>query len=457
MTEVLFLSTLPARGATGIAIGTAEHRVISIHAPREGSDSRTPWRKPGLFLFLSTLPARGATRRQTSIFPKTAYFYPRSPRGERRRDCHADKVRAVNFYPRSPRGERPVADADDPTKPSISIHAPREGSDRRYLRLRLHSDISIHAPREGSDQKQNPIRQSQRISIHAPREGSDEASEKQEQTESKFLSTLPARGATVQQRHQHGERVEFLSTLPARGATRGNPTQAGGQCDFYPRSPRGERQPLSAISTASCKISIHAPREGSDADILENIRVHFDFYPRSPRGERPGTDNTPAPTPDISIHAPREGSDVAGHVRAGAHGHISIHAPREGSDLYPSAAATSLAQFLSTLPARGATWWSWPCKRQTSPDFYPRSPRGERQKIVYDVLLDANISIHAPREGSDLHAGGHIYAEGRISIHAPREGSDRTRCTRFLSLASFLSTLPARGATIGISQRRYYI
>ena len=38
-----------------------------------------------------------------------------------------------------------------------------------------------------------------------------------------------------------------------------------------------------------------------------------------------------------------------------------------------------------------------------------------------------DISIHAPREGSDLHAGGHIYAEGRISIHAPREGSDTGR------------------------------
>ena len=38
--DSLFLSTLPARGAT--AIGAAEHRVevISIHAPREGSDSK---------------------------------------------------------------------------------------------------------------------------------------------------------------------------------------------------------------------------------------------------------------------------------------------------------------------------------------------------------------------------------------------------------------------------------
>ena len=57
----IFLSTLPARGATGVAIGAAEHRVISIHAPREGSDTLTQEIDTYEDLFLSTLPARGAT------------------------------------------------------------------------------------------------------------------------------------------------------------------------------------------------------------------------------------------------------------------------------------------------------------------------------------------------------------------------------------------------------------
>ena len=35
----------------------------------------------------------------------------------------------------------------------------------------------------------------------------------------------------------------------------------------------------------------------------------------------------------------------------------------------------------------------------------------------------SNISIHAPREGSDGGAGGAAGEDG-ISIHAPREGSD---------------------------------
>ena len=57
------------------------------------------------------------------------------------------------------------------------------------------------------------------------------------------------------------------------------------------------------------EISIHAPREGSDARL--NGLILRD--------------------PTISIHAPREGSDPAAHPQQLAI-QISIHAPREGSD-----------------------------------------------------------------------------------------------------------------------------
>ena len=79
-----FLSTLPARGATGGVQHMGAHPAISIHAPREGSDPqsgrircpisnfypRSPrgerhfehFRKRDEAIFLSTLPARGATR-----------------------------------------------------------------------------------------------------------------------------------------------------------------------------------------------------------------------------------------------------------------------------------------------------------------------------------------------------------------------------------------------------------
>ena len=62
---------------------------------------------------------------------------------------------------------------------------------------------------------------------------------------------------------------------------------------------------------AKNRISIHAPREGSDAGINYNVGDEI-----------------------ISIHAPREGSDeFANYI--GTFVTISIHAPREGSDCCP--------------------------------------------------------------------------------------------------------------------------
>ena len=57
------------------------------------------------------------------------------------------------------------------------------------------------------------------ISIHAPREGSDKSARDVLQTETEFLSTLPARGATYDYKPKSLSELEFLSTLPARGAT----------------------------------------------------------------------------------------------------------------------------------------------------------------------------------------------------------------------------------------------
>ena len=56
--------------------------------------------------------------------------------------------------------------------------------------------------------------------------------------------------------------------------------------------------------------------------------------------------------------------------------------------------------------------------------FYPRSPRGERLVTSFLYGGDGEISIHAPREGSDR-LQQYLRDYNRISIHAPREGSDR--------------------------------
>ena len=148
--------------------------------------------------------------------------------------------------------------------------------------------ISIHAPREGSDAGplQGPAKR-RLISIHAPREGSDRGLQKSPAPPGPFLSTLPARGATRVFTTSFAAPDRFLSTLPARGATE------------YGRS-----------KAAQLQISIHAPREGSDQMVPRTTASSdCDFYPRSPRGERLDAYNNCNGRCDISIHAPREGSD----------------------------------------------------------------------------------------------------------------------------------------------------
>ena len=146
-------------------------------------------------------------------------------------------------------------------------------------------------------------------------------------------------------------------------------------------------------------ISIHAPREGSDARQRRSARRYRYFYPRSPRGERRYCGAEPEAACRISIHAPREGSDRIIRTTCGEDA-ISIHAPREGSD---------------------------PLRRErgvSGRHFYPRSPRGERRHVPSNHSKSFSISIHAPREGSDLPRRPLRLHPG-ISIHAPREGSDR--------------------------------
>ena len=101
------------------------------------------------------------------------------------------------------------------------------------------------------------------------------------------------------------------------------------------------------------RISIHAPRVGSDARPDRQPPRFSDFNPRSPRGERRGREalcdanlgfqsTLPAwgaTSPQasnkeelyISIHAPRVGSDSK-HSIVNRKIIISIHAPRVGSD-----------------------------------------------------------------------------------------------------------------------------
>ena len=215
--------------------------------------------------------------------------------------------------------------------------------------------------------------------------------------------------------------------------------------NFNPRSPHGERLRLRWLAISTWRISIHAPRTGSDhssrlpsasmlrfqstlpargatlADqVVTRTKVAFqstlpargatsifnalgemmEFQSTLPaRGATRSITADIDPDNNISIHAPRTGSDGASLLSRCPALDISIHAPRTGSDAVVGHAC-----------GLGA-------------DFNPRSPHGERPLGCSQIRLSEGISIHAPRTGSDLPSGWRN-SPYNISIHAPRTGSD---------------------------------
>ena len=147
-------------------------------------------------------------------------------------------------------------------------------------------------------------------------------------------------------------------------------------------------------------ISIHAPRMGSDCQITQHARAH-----------------------SISIHAPRMGSDQKAMDLGLFRIKISIHAPRMGSDWPDMSALPEFDEFQSTLPGWGATGPA-PPGGTSCPNFNPRSPDGERP---YPRPSNASASYFNPRspDGERLVGQQQLGRPVDISIHAPRMGSDR--------------------------------
>ena len=153
---------------------------------------------PRLFLmvFQSTLPVGGATWYRGCLLGCRSDFNPRSPWGERppidkRRypvetiSIHAPRggsdffpilgcCNGRDFNPRSPWGERPRVGSLSWIKMPISIHAPRGGSDAAAGRC--NPDVLYFNPRSPwGERPQLFIKRLRKfvISIHAPRGGSD--------------------------------------------------------------------------------------------------------------------------------------------------------------------------------------------------------------------------------------------------------------------------------------------
>ena len=192
----IFLSTPSARRATLDDLPPRYRaQAISIHALREEGDlqtRRTPARNGK---FLSTPSARRATR-AFSLLPEKEYdFYPRPPRGGRRR-LSGWIVQSPEFLS-TPSARRATYFSGRPAFQKRFLSTPSARRATAALRL-LHPrrPISIHALREEGDHPALRRHRILRISIHALREEGDAIPPQATGGILIFLSTPSARRAT---------------------------------------------------------------------------------------------------------------------------------------------------------------------------------------------------------------------------------------------------------------------
>ena len=192
---------------------------ISIHAPRMGSDP------PADMAYITQsisihAPRMGSDRhsQRTTIIDND--FNPRSPDGERPKQARTPQRNQVYFNPRSPDGERPSVFSLDCATSSISIHAPRMGSDQAHTAHPPHpTRISIHAPRMGSDRRPQYTKHCHSYFNPRSPDGERLATATLLFHHLEFQSTLPGWGATWQCRYGLAPHSIFQSTLPGWGAT----------------------------------------------------------------------------------------------------------------------------------------------------------------------------------------------------------------------------------------------
>ena len=236
-----------------------------------------------------------------------------------------------NFYPRPPRGGRRRQPVQWPRRFSISIHALREEGDLPLGRNETARKISIHALREEGDVREDsqrrkdrnfyprpprggrpsafpPGRPGCRISIHALREEGDGFLAKM-QTSRPYFYPRPPRGGRPYAGTPYHLFGRFLSTPSARRATSG--------MIYSPRSSKFLSTPSARRATAAT---------------ISEITPTTDFYPRPPRGGRRDQLFTLDGVFNISIHALREEGDFAGDSTLKCSCIISIHALREEGD-----------------------------------------------------------------------------------------------------------------------------
>ena len=348
---------------------------ISIHAPRTGSDvlrRRSLYHQGDISIHA---PRTGSDCIVCEKGKKPVDFNPRSPHGERHRPTMT-ALAGMYFNPRSPHGERRFGLIIFPLRDGFQSTLPARGATYKYVALGGIVSISIHAPRTGSDNDAvagNIIRE--HFNPRSPH-GERRIVMPQGRTRGGFQSTLPARGATwpvppghhqagyFNPRSPHGERPYFQalpaqgslfqSTLPARGATIPSATRAFGTSRFQ--------------STL--------PARGATGGFYHRHRRHDNFNPRSPHGERPAQHPDPPRRGHFNPRSPHGERPGGQGCRRAWRRHFNPRSPH-GERRDRRRRANRVDRNFNPRSPHGERP-SRKAENGHEKDFNPRSPHGER-------------------------------------------------------------------------------
>ena len=217
------------------------------------------------------------------------------------------------------------------------------------------------------------------ISIHALREEGDGAPHPAGARTQHFYPR-PPRGGRRSRNSSFGKSKVFLSTPSARRATtRGLRRSCRGPISIHALREEGDPRRKSRSNLWSIFLSTPSVRRATPSRHFL-LRADAYFYPRPPRGGRqPGL----AGRKDISYFYPRppRGGRRLGQTGRATQFPISIYALREEGDKGSIKSKITESVFLSTPSARRATYIGALIDGRYA-DFYPRPPRGGRRGFL---------------------------------------------------------------------------
>ena len=182
-------------GATLEAGKKDSWKVISIHAPRVGSDAGLNHNVPGIGISIHA-PRVGSDSWILRVWSTDGDFNPRSPCGERPQGLSSGALRGeISIH--APRvGSDLAVQVSSPASLTFQSTLPVWGATQDFLGVVLWKDISIHAPRVGSDLYQSGV-----VPLPLYFNPRSPCGERRSPCKSplwanKFQSTLPVWGAT---------------------------------------------------------------------------------------------------------------------------------------------------------------------------------------------------------------------------------------------------------------------